>query len=304
MFNYTKTSLINSGTDLDGTWKFKGFAENSLKAGSPRQFVVKKDVTIYSDLLKSAEKQAGSVGVKGSFVVNSDAAPFLATINTAGIYRIALYIRLSGSQNSYYSNDMVFKGKPLYFEYEVTAAEAIAGLTNAQLVAKVKKAIDATQDVYDFKYVTYVASGAAGSEILTITLTDEYQVLDKCNLELYYPYNAATEKGGKFEIVGAITHTDGVQGYGTYDHLIKDYRIPTLEARRFGAISQDELPIPGALYTSYIFTVTSDRGILGGSAVGQEVKSTTTHVFWVLNSLVSGPSGFDTQLTNAGIVTT
>ena len=301
MFNYTKTSLINVGTDLDGSWKFKGYAADGLGVGKPAQVIVKKDVTLFSDLIKVAEKQAGSVGVKGSFVVNSDAAPFLATINTAGIYRIALYIRLSGSQNSYYSNDMVFKGKPLYFEYEVTAAEATAGLTNAQLVAKVKKAIDATQDVYDFKYVTYSTDG---SGILTITLADEYQVLDKCNLELYYPYNAATETGGKFEVLAPITHTDGVQGYGTYDHLIKDYRIPTLEARRFGAISQDELPIPGALYTSYIFTVTSDRGILGGSAVGQEVKSTTTHVFWELNSLVSGLSGFDTQLTNAGIVTT
>lgn len=301
MFNYTKTSLINVGTDLDGSWKFKGYAADGLGVGKPAQVIVKKDVTLFSDLIKVAEKQAGSVGVKGSFVVNSDAAPFLATINTAGIYRIALYIRLSGSQNSYYSNDMVFKGKPLYFEYEVTAAEATAGLTNAQLVAKVKKAIDATQDVYDFKYVTYVASGAAGSEILTITLADEYQVLDKCNLELYYPYNAATETGGKFEIVKAITHTDGVQGYGTYDHLIKDYRIPTLEARRFGAISQDELPIPGALYTSYVFKITADRGILGSSAVGQEVTSTTTHVFWVISTQVAA---FDAALAIAGIVTT
>ena len=295
MFQFSNTSLINSTTDLDGTFKFKGYAVNGTK---PAFFRVKKVVDIKNQ--NSDEiitKKVGAVAVKATATLNFS----LSGLNlqaTPGIYRVAFYIRLSGSQNSFYANNMVFKGKPLYFEFQV-----LSGDTDAQIVQKIITSIKATQENYEFAHFTWAVTSSAATlaDILTLTATDEYQLLTKAGIELYSPYNASTETGGYFSSVYAIPTTKPVEGFGTYNHLIKDYRIPTLEARRFGAPAQDELPIPGALYTQYIVTLVSNRGILGADAVGQTVSSSTSHVFWVISTAVSS---FDTELAAASFTVT
>ena len=72
----------------------------------------------------------------------------MTTITQAsGVFRIAMYIRLSGNQNSYYSNDFVFKGKPLYIEFEKKTGDSAA-----QLATKVANQIKKYQRAYDFKH--------------------------------------------------------------------------------------------------------------------------------------------------------
>ena len=291
MFQFTNTSLINSTTDLDGKFKFKGYAVNGTK---PAFFRVKKVVDIKNQNGDEIiTKKAGYVAVKSKATLNFS----LAGLNlqaTPGIYRVAFYIRLSGSQNSFYANNMVFKGKPLYFEFQVLSVD-----TDAQIVQKIITSIKATQENYEFAHFTWAVTNSSGTlaDILTLTATDEYQLLTTANVELYSPYNASTEAGGYFSSVYTVPTTAPTEGFGTYDHLIKDYRIPTLEARRFGAPAQDELPVAGALYTQYIVTLVTNRGILGAGAVGQTVTSSTSHVFWVISTAVSS---FDTELAAAG----
>ena len=56
----------------------------------------------------------------------------------AGLYRIALYIGLSmNSQDSYYANDFVYKGKPLYIEFPIQEGD-----TAAKVAKKIKTIAD------------------------------------------------------------------------------------------------------------------------------------------------------------------
>ena len=45
------------------------------------------------------------------------------------------------------------------------------------------------------------------------------------------------------------------EGFGTYWMILKDLRLPTMEARRFAGINEEELPVPGAKYNEYIITI-------------------------------------------------
>ena len=104
--------------------------------------------------------------------------------------------------------------------------------------------------------------------------------------------------GGTWEEVSKGTITKCVNGFGTYDQILKDLRLPTMEARRWEAVNKEELPIPGTLYNQYTIDYCVDRGILGTDAVGNVVKSLTHHVFFVPQALAST---FEGKLTTAGI---
>ena len=289
MFQLTQTTVINSALDIDGVRpKFAGIAP---AAPDPGIFRVFKGANFYADLITAAYNKVGFKGVKGTLILN-----FTTLVTAPGIYRLALYIRLSGSQNSIYANDMVFKGKPLYFEFEV-----LSGDTATQIATKFLKAVDAVQKNYNYNYVTY---SGAGTSTITLTFVDEYQTWQKAQIQKYYPYDPATETGGQFVttvdvLATPANFTQSVQGFGTYQHLIKDYKIPTLESRRWEAVGQEELPVPGALYNQYTFEYTTNRGILGSDAVGQPVSSITSHVFWVKQDVVTD---WDKALDDATIV--
>jgi hypothetical protein len=81
---------------------------------------------------------------------------------------------------------------------------------------------------------------------------------------------------------------------------MRNLRLPTAESSRWNALYQDDKPIVGATYTQYTLEYCVNRGILGGDAVGQEVNSVTTHVFFV-NQTVK--EAFEAALTAAGITT-
>ena len=73
-----------------------------------------------------------------STIVNKYDDPNTTVKETEGVGRIALYIRLSGSQNSYYANDMVYKGKPFYIEFPIKEGDVVATLAK-RIVAIAKK---------------------------------------------------------------------------------------------------------------------------------------------------------------------
>ena len=67
-----------------------------------------------------------------------------------------------------------------------------------------------------------------------------------------------------------------------------------MRTRVFGT-NQDENPIIGAKYNQYTIHYCTDRGVLGTNAVGDTVKSVTTHVFYVNQNVASE---FETALAN------
>lgn len=274
MFQWTNTIVLNSlkdaTTGLDKIVKGADFVE------------VRRVNKYLKDNVSAMWKRAASDPVIGK-------AEFTITNPGTGIYRLKLYIRLSGSQNSYYSNDFVFKGKPFVYEFKITSNSTTA----ADVAKEIKRVIDKITAFYGDKYIKVEVAG----DKLTIHGIDEYQLFTEAKIQ---KLNVAANNpltNEVFEDVIEGTITKSVEGFGTYTHILKDLRLPTIEARKFEAINQEELPVPGAKYNQYIIEYKVDRGLFGGAAVGQQVTSKTTHVFYVLDSLAAD---FETALKVLG----
>lgn len=276
MFQYTNTIVLNSLKDVTtGLDKIVKGSDN-IEVRRVNKFLKSNVSAMY--------KRAASDPVIGK-------AEFTITNPGAGIYRLKLYIRLSGSQNSYYSNDFVFKGKPFVYEFKIASTS-----TTATDVAKeIKRVIDKIQAFYGDKYIkTEVAK-----DKLTIHGVDEYQLFTEAKIQKLNTAANNPLTNEVFEDVTEGTITKSVEGFGTYTHILKDLRLPTIEARKFEAVNQEELPVPGAKYNQYIIEYKVDRGLFGGAAVGQQVTSKTTHVFYVLDSLATE---FETALKVLGTI--
>lgn len=140
---------------------------------------------------------------------------------------------------------------------------------------------------------------------------DEYQLFTKAEIQKFNPDLNTALVGGEFVTIatalpaddpdhdGQNTIVKSKEGFGTYWMILKDLRLPTLEARRFAALNEEELPVAGAKYNQYTIYYCKERGIMGGDAVGEVTKSMTTHVFYVKEDLATD---FETALSNIGTV--
>ena len=293
MFQFTTTTLINDALDYTTKlprWEIKNKTLQIKRVGNFKKANV---VAMY--------KRAYSAPVLAKAVLD------MTTITQAsGVFRIAMYIRLSGNQNSYYSNDFVFKGKPLYIEFEKKTGD-----TAVQLATKVANQIKKYQRAYDFKHFNVSVS----DNNLIIEAVDEYQRFTKMDIEYFDPdlrEIACTCAEGAFAVIASAKEagaegfdsknilTQGREGFGTYQNIIKDLRIPTLDVRRYEAPLQDEVPIINGKYSQYTIYYKVDRGLMGGAAVGQQVTSQTTHVFYVHDSVAAE---FEAALATLGTVT-
>lgn len=277
MFQYTNTIVLNSLKDV---------TTGLGKIVKDSDYVEVRRVNKYLKSNVSAMyKRAASDPVIGK-------AEFTITNPGVGIYRLKLYMRLSGSQNSYYANDFVFKGKPFVYEFRITSASTKA----ADVAKEIKRVIDKIQAFYGDKYIKVETSDVK----LTIHGVDEYQLFTEAKIQKLNTAANNPLTNEVFEDVIEGTITKSVEGFGTYTHILKDLRLPTIEARKFEAVNQEELPVPGAKYNQYIIEYKVDRGLFGGAAVGQQVTSKTTHVFYVLDSLATE---FETALKVLGTIT-
>lgn len=264
MFQYTNTIVLNSLKDVTtGLDKIVKGTDN---------IEVRRVNKFFKDNVSSMHKRTASVPVigKAEFTINNPGP---------GIYRLKLYIRLSGSQNSYYSNDFVFKGKPFVYEFKITSDRT----SGTEVAKEIKRVIDKIQAFYGDKYIRTEVKDSK----LIIHGVDEYQLFTEAKIQ---KLNTAANNPLTNEVYEDIiegTITKSVEGFGTYTHILKDLRLPTIEARRFEAVNQEELPIPGMKYNQYTIYYTVNRGLFGGAAVGQQVTSKTTHVFYVLESIAT-----------------
>lgn len=142
--------------------------------------------------------------------------------------RIALYVGLSmNQQDSFYSNDFVYKGKPLYIEFYAKKGEGV------DVVAKRAKAIadkyllfTTPQRIFD---VTIDATAADNnnntdaSGTITFTGVDGYQQIKKAELQWYNPEAKTVDcctKDGDYEtlIKGVpVIYTTDSTGLATAD---------------------------------------------------------------------------------------
>lgn len=281
MFQYTNTIVLNSLKDV--TTGLDKFVERTID-GQPALDVRRVNLFKKPNVSKMY-KRAASDPVIGN-------VSFKMVQQDAGIYRIKLYMRLSGSQNSYYANDFVFKGKPLVYEFRITSNST----TGANVAAEAKRVIDKIQTLYGDKWI----KTRVDDDVLTISGTDEYQLFTEAKLQKLNASANSALTNEVFEDIAEGTIVPCREGFGTYTHILKDLRLPTIESRRFEAVNQEELPIPGMKYNQYTIYYKVDRGLFGGAALGQQVTSVTTHVFYVLESI---SDTFETMIKKLGTLT-
>lgn len=306
MFQFTTTNVINSDVDLTTGKPLWSAQKANAVTDSNGSTVTASPVATFNVKRVNNFKQPNVVHIFKSVYtapefdkVTFNFGDITPTPNNGDGFRLSIYIRLSQScQSSYYSNDMVFKGKPftVEFSYKTSWTETLK---------KLKETIEKYAIlVYEKPLLKVSFSG----NYLTIEATDEYQRLHKVDIERYDPkaYNGMGEYVVEKSIDDIAAVTDratltgtsegrftGREGFGTYQWLLHNLRIPTTMRTRIYAMNSDETPIPGAKYNEYVIHYCVNRGILGDNAVGDMVTSMTTHVFYV-NQTVSAK--FETAL--------
>jgi len=312
MFKFNTTTIINTNQDFTSKVLVDGNPLKLFEAGEDGEsLVVRRHLTFKKPYVKAIYKRAynnpelAKVEVDLSGVDNSK----------AGLYRIAMYIRLEGSANEYYANDYVFKGKPFFIEFTVKSGDAKADIA-AKVVRIAKKYM---QMLYEYPLINVTASGTK----VTFEATDEYQRFNMVELQEFSDEagltNGCCGKSGDFVTVNALVLDEnetedskikwvksggaalkGKCGFGTYRQIIKDLRLPTPDNRRWEGIIADETPIPGATYNQYTIYYCKKVGIQGLAHVGDIVTALTSHVFFVKSDLVTA---WETALGNIGTIT-
>lgn len=117
-----------------------------------------------------------------------------------------------------------------------------------------------------------------------ILAKSEYLTLQLITEELKYRTNSISEMVVVKETVD--TERKGTRPFGTYETLVKDYRLPTMENIRPWGEAQEEYPQKGHTYDLFELTYVADRNIGGFDVLGQKATSVTKHRFWVRDNKV------------------
>ena len=260
MFNYTSTQII-SAASTQAAKAIAFFNTDTVKAG-----ITKIKKTPYSQAVKTQVTFNLATG-----------SPFIAN----NYYRLELFVRLNDNAQSDYSNSLVFKEKPVYFEFQAPAT-AFDSTATAALAA----AFNADQLRYG--HPALVAS--ANSTTITIEGINEFQTIVDAYIAKWETATALDSYKGDFTrmTTPAGTITKGKVAFGSYEWILRNLRLPTMENRRFTSPNELEMPVPGVTYNQYTIYYKKDRGILGGAAVGQVTSSETCHVFYVNTALTTG----------------
>ena len=301
MFQFTTTNVLNSLKDLT-TGKD---LITTVDASGKEEVMIKRIGNFKKANVESIHHTAGSEAELAA--VCMDLTNVVAKDKK---YRLNMYIGLTqGSADSRYANDLYHKGKAFSIDFDglATAAETVAKL------ADVLKKYDIL--VYGDKQLNVYSSGA----LLALEAVNEYQRFVRVNIE---ELNASAYSGmGDYKVIKSLddlkknmaSHDavikDGVpvkeglfvgkEGFGTYSYLLHNLRLPT--AARFGAFAwnKEESPVPGVIYDEYVIRYCVNRGELGLNAVGDTVKSVTTHVIYVPSAL---SATVNTALSKVGTV--
>lgn len=255
--NFQTCTIINSLKDADSNGK-------PLLTTEGNALHIKRDFVFDKNYVKSITKTVGY-----------DAKLCAAEVNFAdlavGNYRLEVFVKYEGAEPAFGANAVsTFKGIPFWVEFSVKeSASDIASVVAAQIKKDHLFLIDK-----DILTVT-----PAGNK-LTIEGATEY-----IRFKTIQIVNADTD-----EVVEEISEGEsakikvtqvGVNGFGTYSHLIKDLRLPTAANSSWTALRQSETPIVGVLYNQYIIEYCAPAINEGTMFVGHRGTNWTTHVFWV-----------------------
>ena len=296
MFQFTTTNVINSNKDYTTGKPLWSTQEANELSHIPASLNIKRVNKFLASNVTAIYKAVANDPSMAK--VTLDLSQISGTDGES--YRLAVYVGLTqASQDSRYANDLILKGKPFTvdFVWKTSAADVAKNLA---------KTIDKyAVMVYGEKLLNVSYSGT----FLTIEAVNEYQRFRKVNIEKFDKdayfgrgeYNPVrtlenlTEKSTNAALTGTVEgYFVGKEGFGTYSYLLHNLRIPTAMRTRAFGVNLDENPIIGAKYNQYTIHYCTDRGVLGTNAVGDTVKSVTTHVFYVNQAVATE---FESALT-------
>lgn len=298
MFQFTTTTVINSAKDYTNP-------SVDLFKGDSKYFDVKRVNRFKVKNIRSVYKQDPVAQSNAKATIDMAKVKETLTANkaTKGTFRVEIYVHLAQSNNNpLYSNTWVVKGRPWTFEFSATSTEDAGNIVD-KVIKMITKFKLFTMDTEQLK------ATKEGTK-LELTAQDPYQIFSKVELQYFDPSIGATTgcctpRGEyapveNYGVTNVTTITPGNEGFGTFEWIMRNLRLPTAEQTRWNALYQDDRPMVGATYTQYTLEYCENRGILGGDAVGEETKSVTTHVFFVNQNV---KAQFEAALTAAGITT-
>lgn len=243
-----------------------------------------------------------------------------------GNYRIVLNIGLSmNSQDSFYANPFVYKGKPFFIEFPIksasesatTVGDRIVNIANKyMLFTAQEKILNVTNTSGEVKF-----EGTNGYQQITKAVLQKYEenakTFDCCTYLgdfvdkiIGVPATWTTDSSGVVTTdnktidgnsARAIASNEtpiapGIEAFGDYNWMIHNLRLPTLANTYFWSANKSEMPVVGGNYTQFIIRMKADRDGVAGQVVGQRATSVTTHVLYVLDQ-GSNVSTITTKLT-------
>jgi hypothetical protein len=296
MFQFTTTNVINSDKDITTGKPLYTTGTDALTVKRVGTFKKSNVSAIYKAVATDPENVKVTIDLS------------TVTANKGDVLNLSIYIGLSqASQDSRYSNDLIYKGKPFSVDF----------VWQGDATTTAKKLVDTIKKYALLVYGEKLLTATANTTFVTIEGTNEYQRLRKLELGKYeksasvYPFTDTITVLKTLEDIPAkdsnaeVTEAEegyfvGKEGFGTYAFLLHNLRIPTSARTAAFAINQSETPIVGAKYNQYTIHYCVERGPLGLNAVGDTVKSVTTHVFYVKSDLADA---FETALKTVGTIT-
>lgn len=254
MFNYVKETIIN---DLSRVLVLTKKGEVS-EQGKGETLVVKRGGNYkFADICNGKVYETdGIVGEPGIITINTSSF----TASGVDFRQLAIFIGSSEKLSDFALANWSEFGKPILIETCATDA------------ASLKTALDLALPNDNPLYKTEVS----GNNV-AITLAESWMVPVECKI-----FEHSEEDDKLTELTGAVTIVKNVPEFATGKWLVENLRFPSQPNLRYNALYSDEAPVRGTVYTQFAFRYKVEHAVPGGlSAVGQDITSITTHVFYV-----------------------
>lgn len=280
--NFYTTTIINSDKYVNGKSRFKADTNAAY---------IYPGMTFFKDGIQKIYYKEGYEGEMAK--VEIDLAQLKPTAKT--YYRLDIYVKVQGAEPYIYATPWIQKGRPFWVEFSLPGGTtATAGTTED--ASAVVKAINKEHifQVGDDQ----ITAGVNGTKVV-LTATADYLRFAKVQVV------KLNDEGDDTEVVLDIKPTvKGQASFGTYSHIIKDIQLPTNENTRWMHLRQDETPVIGAIYDQFIIEYATEANNRPLGAVSCEVKSHTTHTFWVKKEVSTAFKEMFSKSANLGITIT
>lgn len=282
MFNFTKTTIINSAKGFDGkpmfyvgkglddeafyVRRFGGFEKGCIKSVSH----AKPEDPEYSTL---------EISIPGDL--------------KKGSYRISVQTKYVGAYPSDQMHSTFLNPGSIYsYDFEV-----LEDNENQRDIAKrLKTIVEKYKTLYnDNQHFKVEVDGNK----ISFTATSPFMTFGKavmeyfeggcniCDNSFFEVIKEYTERDseGKYISVDGSKVTDGHPGFGDTAYMISHVMTPSYENTIPWGVNADIRPAAGVKYHQYVISYYRNRGPLGMNSVGDEVNSLTQHIIWVAESV-------------------